>query len=78
WTFYPVSEQITDKKFGHGLGVGDVDGDGLLDIIHSRGWFEQPDHPATQGRWPTHEVAFSNSYGGADMFAYDVDGDGLN
>ncbi len=77
WTFHAVSEQVTDKKFGHGLGVGDVNGDGRMDILHSKGWLEQPkDLNAAGGRWQAHAVAFSNSYGGADMFAYDVDGDG--
>ncbi|HND53569.1 MAG TPA: VCBS repeat-containing protein, partial [Pirellulaceae bacterium] len=37
WTFHPISEQVADKRFGHGLGVGDVNGDGRLDVIHSKG-----------------------------------------
>lgn len=77
WTFHAVSAQVTDKKFGHGLGVGDINGDGRLDIIHSKGWLEQPqDLDSAGGRWPKHEVAFTNAYGGAEMYAYDVDGDG--
>ncbi len=72
-----VSAQVTDKKFGHGLGVGDINGDGRLDIIHAKGWLEQPqDLNAAGGRWPKHDVAFTNAYGGAEMYAYDVDGDG--
>ncbi len=31
WEFHPVSEQIAASRFGHGLGVGDTDGDGTLD-----------------------------------------------
>ena len=77
WKFNAVSEQVTDKKFGHGLGVGDVNGDGLADIIHSKGWFEQPkDLASAGGRWTSHEAAFTNAYGGAEIYAYDVDGDG--
>lgn len=41
WSFHPISEQITSKKFGHGHGhghgVGDVNGDGRQDLIHSQG-----------------------------------------
>jgi putative membrane-bound dehydrogenase-like protein len=78
WDFHPISEQVTATKFGHGLGIGDVNGDGRLDIIHAAGWFEQPESNADNSRWLAHEVSFSNAYGGAEMYAYDVDGDGDN
>ncbi len=29
-------------------------------------------------RWISHKASFSNAYGGAEMYAYDVDGDGDN
>lgn len=78
WRFHAISEQVTDKRFGHGLGVGDVNGDGRLDVIYSKGWLEQPSTNPTTSRWPSHEVAFTTAYGGAEMYAYDVDGDGDN
>ena len=78
WKFHPISTQITAKKFGHGLGVGDVNGDGRLDVIHSKGWFEQPNQNPETSRWISHEASFTNAYGGAEMYAYDVDGDGDN
>ena len=78
WKFHAVSEQVTDKKFGHGLGVGDVNGDGRLDIVHSKGWLEQPADNATSARWRSHAASFTTAYGGAEMQVYDVDGDGLN
>ena len=37
------ADRKAPKPFGHGLGVGDVNGDGRLDIITKDGWFEQPD-----------------------------------
>ncbi|QDV22095.1 PVC-type heme-binding CxxCH protein [Aureliella helgolandensis] len=76
WSFHPISEQIAASRFGHGLGIGDVNGDGRIDLLHSKGWYEQPASDPTSGRWQTHEVNFSSSYGGAEMYAYDVDGDG--
>lgn len=78
WSFHPISEQVTATKFGHGLGVGDINGDGRMDILHSKGWFEQPEVNAGDSRWRHHDVAFSQSYGGAEMYVYDVDGDGDN
>lgn len=78
WKFTAISAQVTDKKFGHGLGVGDVNGDGKLDVIHAKGWIQQPAELAASKPWQAHEHSFSNAYGGAEMFAYDVDGDGDN
>lgn len=76
WTFTPISGAVTDDRFGHGLGVGDVDGDGKPDLLVRNGWYEQP--KALGGDWPFHQVAFTPAYGGAQMYAYDVDGDGDN
>ncbi len=78
WEFHPISDRIAATKFGHGLGVGDVNGDGRMDIIFAKGWFEQPEKNADKGRWLLHEVSFTSAYGGAEMYAYDVDGDGDN
>jgi hypothetical protein len=77
WKFHGVSDPSAPERFGHGLGVGDLNKDGRPDIMQAGGWYEQPAENA-DGRWKFHEVKFTNSYGGADMFAYDVDGDGDN
>ncbi len=78
WTFHAISDRKAPFPFGHGLGVGDLSGDGRMDIITAAGWFEQPETDATTAPWTFHEQKFTNAYGGAEMYAYDVDGDGDN
>lgn len=78
WEFHAISDASADERFGHGLGVGDVNGDGRMDLLTVEGWFEQPMAKAETTRWRFHPVKFSNAYGGAEMYAYDVDGDGDN
>lgn len=75
WTFTRISEAIAHERFGHALGVGDVDGDKQTDIIMNTGWFKNPG-TNQEGLWDFEAVPFCP--GGADMFAYDVNGDGLN
>ncbi|MGI9242669.1 MAG: family 16 glycoside hydrolase, partial [Verrucomicrobiales bacterium] len=62
----------TGGHFTHGLGLGDVDGDGMLDLLERTGWWRQTE---TGKLWEKHAYPFSAA-GGAQMFAYDFDGDG--
>jgi putative membrane-bound dehydrogenase-like protein len=77
WKFHRISDQSAGAKFTHGLGVGDVNGDGRLDLLEKTGWWEQPKSLAGDPVWKKHPFPFAGP-GGAQMFAYDVDGDGLN
>lgn len=48
-----VPRQVTDRSFGHGIGAGDVNGDGRNDILTPKGWLESP--AAADGAWVLHE-----------------------
>jgi putative membrane-bound dehydrogenase-like protein len=76
WEFQRISPALAPDKFGHGLGVGDVDGDGKLDVLTKDGWLQQPVEDK-QNVWDYHPFVFAEA-GGADMWAYDVNGDGRN
>lgn len=77
WPFTVISEQRDLGHFTHGLGVGDITGNGYQDFIMADGWWE---HPGSEWDgetpWTFHEADFGP--GGAQMHAYDIDGDGLN
>jgi len=83
WPFVAVTEDVKVAKFTHGLGVGDVNGDGKLDLLEARRWWENqgaanssPDL-ASPAPWAQHNFA-AGVGGGAQMFAYDFDGNGTN
>jgi hypothetical protein len=74
WIFHPISPNKGYQRFTHGLGFGDVNGDGKNDILVHDGWYEQPASLDGDPVWTFHPADFGG--GGAQMYAYDVNGDG--
>ena len=78
--------ELGTQEAGHGVGSGDVNGDGRIDILTPKGWFEAPENPLSE-TWTFH-ADWSLAGGHADrpndmaagiqILARDVDGDGLS
>ncbi len=60
----------------HGIGIGDINGDGRKDLIVSKGWLEQPANP-WKDKWIMHENEFDLKTASVPIVAADVNGDGL-
>jgi len=78
WTFHPISPpEVAGGRFTHGMGIGDVNGDGRTDFLEKTSWWQQPESLEGDPLWRRHRFEFS-SPGGSQMYAYDFDGDGDN
>lgn len=82
WREYIISEK--GYSLAHGIGTGDINGDGKLDVVNPFGWWEQPQVLDSTKTWTYHPVPFgrygkrSRGVGGALMAVYDVNGNGMN
>jgi hypothetical protein len=80
-------EQLDGAKFNahvlgkegdkHGIGLGDVNGDGRKDIVTPDGWWEAPQDRAN-GKWQFHGDYHMPDAGGIRILVLDVNGDKLN
>lgn len=82
WEEHPISGPAQGKgrwpgtfHFDHGLGIGDLDRDGKQDVLVAGGWWQQPAKLDGKTPWKFHPGRISDAC--ADMYAMDVDGDGI-
>ncbi|MEI6655727.1 MAG: VCBS repeat-containing protein [Verrucomicrobiota bacterium] len=81
WTWHSISPKGPWHKYTHGVGFGDINGDGRADFIEQNGWWEQPASLSGDPVWISHPFPFAagtGTAGGAQMLVYDFNGDGLN
>ena len=84
WQMHPISILGTSehpvpgtRRFSHGLGVGDVNGDGRRDVICTGGWWEQPvsaEANADGTAWKFHAARLGERC--ANMYTVDMNVDG--
>jgi len=73
WLAHTFSHPI--GNFAHGLGVGDLNKDGRMDVLYPEGWWEGPLDP-NRPDWNMHTAKLGPAC--ANMLVYDVDADGDN
>jgi hypothetical protein len=75
WNIQTLSKKNADgaQQYSHGLGVGDINGDGRNDIIVTEGWYESPAETSA-AEWQFHPIDFGKPV--AHMVVFDFDGDG--
>ena len=71
-----VERRVRSEAHGHGIGAGDVNGDGRTDVLTPKGWLEAPRNPS-KTPWEYH-AEFQIEQAAGFLHVHDVDGDGLN
>ncbi len=76
WTKHIISEPKAPgtQRFSHGMGIGDINGDGRADVLCKDGYWEAPKDRRT-GPWKWVPCKLGPDC--AQMYVYDVNGDGL-
>ena len=68
------AHELGELGAGHGVGIGDIDRDGRVDILTPQGWYQQP-ADAGADRWRFHGE-FDLGAASIPIFGGDFDGDG--
>lgn len=76
WKFHAITPKGKYERYTHGIGCGDINKDGRIDILEKDAWWEQPASVANDPVWIKHPFTFAKA--AAQMHVYDVNGDGLN
>lgn len=63
---------------GHGMAIGDINGDKRKDIIVAGGWFEQPAENVWSTPWTFHQEECCTGHGSLPGQVFDLNGDGRN
>lgn len=77
WQRFPLSAENVPgtESFSHGIGYGDINKDGIKDVVVREGWFEGT-KDIKSGNWVFHPANLGEPC--SHMHILDVDGDGKN
>ncbi|RPJ82020.1 MAG: VCBS repeat-containing protein, partial [Acidobacteria bacterium] len=67
-----IRHDLPGDAAGHGIGAGDINGDGRVDIISPKGWLGQPDKGDVPWTW---HPQFDLGSASVPILVYDVNGD---
>lgn len=68
---------VSESGNGHGQGIGDVNGDGLEDIVFKQGWYEQPAENPWGQTWKWRKD-FALPHASVPILVVDLNDDGRN